>query len=68
MKAERERRGWTLDYIAQQVGVSPAQISRIESGGVPASETARAIAKLFGNLSLDEICSAEQVQTQETAA
>lgn len=62
MRLEREKRGWTLDYVAQQVGVSAAQVSRIESDGVRASETAQAISKLFGNLSLDEICQAERVE------
>jgi transcriptional regulator with XRE-family HTH domain len=56
MRQERERRGWTLDYIARQVGVSSAQISRIESEGVRSAETAQAIASLL-DLPLDDICS-----------
>ena len=67
LKQERERRGWTLDYVAQQVGVSSAQISRIESEGVKAAETAQSIARLFGNLSLEEIC-APDVQEPEASA
>lgn len=59
MRDERDSRGWTLNYVAERVGVSAAQVSRIESEGVKAAETARAIADLFGNLTLDQICAAE---------
>ena len=69
LRVERERRGWTLDYVAQQVGVSSAQISRIETEGVKAAETAQEIAKLFGGeLTLDQICAPARVETQEEAA
>ena len=63
LRVARERRGWTLDYVARQVNVSSAQVSRIESEGVRASETAQALAKLFeGDLTLDQICAAERAE------
>lgn len=31
IKSEREKRGWSQDHLAEQVGVSRVQISRIES-------------------------------------
>ena len=67
MKLERERRGWTLEYVAQQVGVSSAQISRIESEGVRAAETAQSLSKLFGNLSLEDICAPERHEVEKAS-
>lgn len=60
LKAERERRGWTLEFVAERVNVTAATISRIESEGVKAAETAREIAKLFGTVSLDQICAPQE--------
>ncbi len=68
MKTERERRGWTLEYVAKQVGVSAAQVSRIETDGVRAAETAQAIVKLFGTLTLDQVCAAEPREESGEAA
>ena len=57
LKVEREKRGWSLAHVAKKVGVSNAQVYRIENEGVRSAETARAIAELFnGSLTLDEIC------------
>ena len=64
LRAERERRGWTLDFVAQHVGVSGATVSRIESEGVKAAETARAISRLFGTLTLEQICAAEPMKSR----
>ena len=67
MRIERERRGWTLDYVAFKVGVSAAQVSRIESEGVRAAETAISITKLFGNLTLDQVCGPARPKSKEAA-
>lgn len=32
IRQERLRRGWTLDYVAEQVGLSPTAIQKIETG------------------------------------
>jgi transcriptional regulator with XRE-family HTH domain len=41
--------GWTLDFVAKRVGVSAAQISRVEDGKVGASpELADRLATFFG--------------------
>ena len=32
IKTERERRGWSQEHLAELVGVSRVQVSRIESG------------------------------------
>ena len=61
MRLEREKRGWTLEYVARQVGVSSAQVSRIENEGVRAAETAQSIQRLFENLTLDQICTPQRV-------
>ncbi len=66
LREERERRGWTLDFIAKRVGVSSAQISRIENEGVRSAKTAKAISELFGNLTLEQVCF--QPSTQATGA
>lgn len=64
LREERERRGWTLDFVAQKVGVTAATVSRIENEGVKAADTAREIAKLFGTVSLDQICCPEAYMLQ----
>ena len=61
LKVERERRGWTLEYVAKQVGVSGAQVSRIENEGVRATEIPQRISLLFGNaVTLEQICAPEK--------
>lgn len=41
LKTARDRRGWTMDELAQRSGVSKATISRIEAGEVsnPSNDT-----------------------------
>ena len=36
LKAAREKRGWTQEYLAEKSGVNQATISRIERYGSPA--------------------------------
>lgn len=68
LKLEREKRGWSLAHVAELVGVSDAQICRIESEGVRSASTARAIAKLFnGALTLDDICIGPQSESAPSA-
>jgi transcriptional regulator with XRE-family HTH domain len=57
LRIQREKRGWSLAHVAEKIGVSNAQVHRIENHGVRSAETARAIAELFdGGITLDQIC------------
>ncbi|WP_246793768.1 helix-turn-helix domain-containing protein [Burkholderia perseverans] len=55
IRAERERRGWSLTDLARQSGVSRAMIHKIERG--ESSPTATSLAKLAGafNLSMSAL-------------
>jgi len=48
VRAAREARGWSQEELAQRVGVSAAQISRVESGvrGVSFTLARRLVAEL----------------------
>ena len=43
LRRERNRRGWPLTTVAQKLGVTPEQISRLETGvrGIEARELSR---------------------------
>ena len=49
LKLERERRGWTQRYVAQQIGVDPFTISRWERGlNLPSPYALQKVSRLFG--------------------
>ena len=49
LKLERERRGWTQLYVAQQIGVDPFTISRWERGlNLPSPYALQKVRRLFG--------------------
>ncbi len=49
LKLERERRGWTQLYVAQQIGVDPFTISRWERGlNLPSPYALQKVCRLFG--------------------
>lgn len=50
IRAERERRGWTLAGLAERSGVSKAMISKVERGA--ASPTATLLGRLSGALDM----------------
>lgn len=57
MRIAREKRGITQEQLANLVGVTTPQISRIEASGVPIIKTAASIVHHLGNMvSLDEVC------------
>jgi transcriptional regulator with XRE-family HTH domain len=60
VRAERERRGWTLAVLAERSGVSKAMISKVERGA--ASPTAALLGRLSGALgmTLSELLSAAE--------
>lgn len=48
IKLEREQRGWTLDEVAECVGITKQSISAIENGEVdPSYKTLCKLEKLF---------------------
>ncbi len=49
LKKERQRRGWTQTVLAYKAGMTPAEISRYETGRMlPYREHARRLAKVLG--------------------
>jgi transcriptional regulator with XRE-family HTH domain len=49
LKQERERRGWTQLYVAQQIGVDAFTISRWERGlNFPSPYALQKVSRLFG--------------------
>jgi transcriptional regulator with XRE-family HTH domain len=49
LKQEREGRGWTQLYVAQQIGVDPFTISRWERGlNIPSPYALQKLCRLFG--------------------
>jgi transcriptional regulator with XRE-family HTH domain len=60
IRAERERRAWTLAVLAERSGVSKAMISKVERGA--ASPTAALLGRLSGalGLTLSELLSAAE--------
>lgn len=49
LRSERERRGWSQSYLADALGISQAQLSRIESGEQePQKGTVYLLSVLFG--------------------
>lgn len=60
VRAERERRGWTLADLAERSGVSKAMISKVERGA--ASPTAALLGRLSGalNMTLSELLTAAE--------
>ena len=50
LKAERDKRQWTLDQLAQHTGVSKAMLSKLERG--VASPTAVLLGRISGALGL----------------
>ena len=50
LRLARERRGLTLKFVSDQVGMDLGNLSRVERGeSVPAKETIEALAKFFGH-------------------
>ena len=48
MKREREQRGWTLEEVAEQVGITKQSVSALENGEVdPSYKTLCKLEKLF---------------------
>lgn len=50
VRAERERRGWSIAHLAERSGVSKAMISKVERGA--ASPTAALLGRLSGALNM----------------
>lgn len=49
LKQERERRGWTQLYVAQQIGVDAFTVSRWERGlNFPSPYALQKVSRLFG--------------------
>lgn len=48
LRAERARKGWSQEQLATRSGVTPATISRIESGKDPLFSTATKLARALG--------------------
>ncbi len=49
LKQEREARGWTQLYVAQQIGVDPFTISRWERGlNIPSPYALQKLCRFFG--------------------
>jgi transcriptional regulator with XRE-family HTH domain len=47
IRAEREKRAWSQDHLAEVSGVSLRTVQRVESGGAASYETARSLAAVF---------------------
>jgi transcriptional regulator with XRE-family HTH domain len=67
VRAERERRGWTLATLAERSGVSKAMISKVERGA--ASPTAALLGRLSGalDMTLSELLSAAERPARSVA-
>ncbi|WFL69976.1 XRE family transcriptional regulator [Pantoea sp. X85] len=63
VKAEREKRSWSLTELAEQSGVSRAMIHKIERG--ESSPTATLLARLAGSfdMSMSQLIALSEVQT-----
>lgn len=63
VKAEREKRGWSLTDLAENSGVSRAMIHKIERG--ESSPTATLLARLAGSfdMSMSQLIALSEVQT-----
>jgi transcriptional regulator with XRE-family HTH domain len=68
VRAERERRGWTLADLAERSGVSKAMISKVERGA--ASPTAALLGRLSGalNMTLSELLTVAEQPEDPTLA
>ena len=59
IKYERERRGWTLDEVAEQIGITKQSISAIENGeSDPSYRTLCKLEKLFHRSHKSLLCAA----------
>lgn len=69
MKAARDAKHLSLAKLAKKVGVSSAQLSRIENAGVKALETPLKIVKaLDGAVTLEEVCMLPKPRRQRKKA
>jgi transcriptional regulator with XRE-family HTH domain len=48
VRMERELRGWSQEHLAATAGLSTRTIQRVEASGIASSETATALAAVFG--------------------
>lgn len=49
MKQEREKRGWTQDYVAGQIGITAESVSMLETGKTkPSYDVLVKLLDLFG--------------------
>jgi transcriptional regulator with XRE-family HTH domain len=67
VRAERERRGWTIATLADRSGVSKAMISKVERGA--ASPTAALLGRLSGalNMTMSELLAAAEAEADGNA-
>jgi len=54
IRAERERRAWSQEHLAEASGLSLRTVQRVETSGAASFETARALAAVFG-LAVDQL-------------
>jgi transcriptional regulator with XRE-family HTH domain len=68
MRIAREKKNLTQKELADKVGVTAAQICRIEAEGVPIVRTAASIVHhLGGSVTLDEVCRPERYTEPDEA-